>query len=259
MDNRTVKQFEFIELILAYEGLLTNQRLREKFDISSVQASRVLASYREIYPDNISQVKGQGRGRYAPTAKFIPGIATLTIDRYFQVATLGENAGVEDVRKDFTLVAPHIFRAIHAVVGAGAVQIIYRSMNHPKGIERIIHPKAFVFAGRRWHVRAYDENTGEHRDFNLSRIIKVAPALKKVETPIDVDWEEHVNLLLQPHPLLSVDQEMLIKDELFNGAAARSIKVRRALVQYTLRELEVAVDLNTQQPPEYQLYLYRIE
>lgn len=261
MDTRTSKQFEFIELVLAYEGLLTNQRLRETFGISSVQASRIIAAYRNAHPRNTSPVKGEGRGRYMPTSRFSPAIATLSIDQYFRaVANTSVNIEMEEVRQDFTHVDPGYFRILHAAVTFnGAVQIIYRSMNNPEGLERVVHPKAFVFAGRRWHLRAFDEATGEHRDFNLARIRAAEPVEKATPTPLDVDWEEYVNLQLRPHPGLNSAQERLIRDELFNGAAGRQVTTRRALVAYVLRDLEVAENPETQQPPEYQLYLSRIE
>lgn len=261
VDKRTYKQFEFIELLLAYEGLVTNQRLREKFGISSVQASRILASYRKAYPRNISQLTGEGRGRYAPTPRFAPAVTTLSIDQYFHaVASTSEHVQMEDVRQDFTYVDPQKFRTIHSAVNTGsAVQMIYRSMNHPDGLERVIHPRAFVFAGRRWHVRAFDEATKEHRDFNIARIWLADLAQKSVETPTDLDWDEYVHLQLRPHPLLNPAQEQLIRDELFKGAAGRRVTTRRALTKYVLRELEVAEDPEVQRPPDYQLYLYRTE
>lgn len=260
-DKRTHTQFEFIELVLAYEGLVTNQRLREQFDISNVQASRILASYREAYPQNISQLTGEGRGRYAPTPRFAPAVATLSVDRYFHAASsTNVHIQMEDVRQDFTHVAPLTFRTIHSAMSTGsAVQIVYRSMNHPEGHERLIHPRAFVFAGRRWHVRAFDEVTEEHRDFNLARIRQVEYAQKTLETPTDSNWEEYVHLLLRPHPLLNPAQEQLIRDELFKGATGRRVTTRRALISYVLRELEVAENPDVQRPPEYQLYLYRTE
>ena len=132
-------------------------------------------------------------------------------------------------------------------------------MTHPDGITRVIHPLAFVFAGRRWHVRAFDEMSGEHRDFNLARIKQADNAPKSVPTPIDSDWDDLVHLQLRPHPKLNPSQEQLIRDELFNGAAGRQVTTRRALITYILRELEVAENPDTQQPPDYQLYLYRAE
>tara|TARA_R110002124_G_scaffold14345_9_gene64126 strand:- start:27191 stop:27976 length:786 start_codon:yes stop_codon:yes gene_type:complete len=261
MDARTSKQFEFIELVLAYEGLLTNQRMRETFGISSVQASRIIATYRNAYPRNTSPIKGEGRGRYMPTSRFSPAIATLSIDQYFRaVANTSINVEMEEVRQDFTHVDPGHFRVLHASVTMnGAVQIIYRSMNNPGGTERVVHPRAFVFAGRRWHLRAFDETTEEHRDFNLARICGAELVEKATTTPPDFEWDEYVNLQLRPHPRLNSAQEQLIRDELFNGAAGRQVTTRRALVRYVLRDLEVAENPDTQQPPEYQLYLYRID
>ena len=261
MDSRTSKQFEFIELVLAYEGLLTNKRLRETFGITSVQASRIISAYRNAYPRNASPAKGEGRGRYIPTPRFTPGIAALSIDRYFRaVANNRVNIEMEEVRQDFTHMEPKCFRILHGVTAInGAVQVTYRSMNNPAGVERILHPKAFVFAGRRWHLRAFDEATGEHRDFNLARISTAEPVEKDKPTPLDSDWEEYVILQLRPHPRLNSAQEQLIRDELFNGAAGRQVKTRRALVTYVLRDLEVAENTDIQRPPEYQLYLSRIE
>jgi len=260
-DKRTRTQFEFIELVMAYEGLVTNQLLREKFGISSVQASRILASYRKTHPHNILQLNGEGRGRYAPTTQFIPAVATLSVGRYFDVAgKTNVHVQMEDTRHDFTDVDPKKFREIHSAMNTvSAVQIVYRSMNHPEGKERTIHPRAFVLAGRRWHVRGFDEATEEHRDFNIGRIWQVDFAQKSVETPKDPDWDENVHLQLRPHPLLNPAQARLIRDELFKGAAGRHVTTRRALVAYVLRELEVAENPELQRPPIYQLYLYQTE
>ncbi|MBO2694267.1 WYL domain-containing protein [Shewanella algae] len=261
MDSRTRLQFEFIEMLLAYEGEITNQRLREKFGVTSVQASRVLASYRDAFPSNTQTLKGQGRGRYVPTARFKPEIANLSIEAYFRsVKDQVAHVRVEETQRDFTNVDPALFRVIHSSMDQGAAsRIIYRSMNNPDGIERIIHPLAFVFAGRRWHVRGFDELTEQHRDFNLARISCAESAPKSVETPTDINWEEKVQLELRPHPSLTEGQEKLIRDELFKGAIGRRITTRRALIRYVLRDLEVAENPEVQHPPEFQIYLFRAE
>ncbi len=248
-------------MLLAYEGEITNQRLREKFGVTSVQASRVLASYREAYPSNTQTLKGQGRGRYAPTTRFKPEIASLSIEAYFRsVKDQVTHVKLEETQRDFTNVDPALFRVIHSAMNQEAAsRIIYRSMNNPDGIERIIHPLAFVFAGRRWHVRGYDELTEEHRDFNLARIFHAESAPKDVETPTDINWEEKVQLELRPHPSLNEGQAKLIRDELFKGAIGRRITTRRALIRYVLRDLEVAENPEVQRPPEFQIYLFRTE
>ena len=261
LDSRTRLQFEFIEMLLAYEGEITNQRLREKFDVTNVQASRVLSSYRDAFPNNTQIPKGQGRGRYTPTARFKPEIANLSIEAYFQsVKERVTHVKVEDTQRDFTNVEPALFRVIHSAINqCSAARIIYRSMNNPEGIERVVQPQAFVFAGRRWHVRGFDELTGQHRDFNLARISRAEPTTKNIDAPTDVDWEEKVQLELRPHPSLTEGQEKLIRDELFKGAIGRRVTTRRALVRYVLRDLEVAEDPEVQHPPEFQVYLFRTE
>ena len=260
-NDRTQAQFEFIELVVAYEGLVTNRRLREQFGISNVQASRILTAYRKANPRNLSPVSGEGRGRYAPTSRFAPAVANLSVDRYFSLAARTDTSvQKEDVRQDFTEVDPRTFREIHTAMTSGdAILAVYRSMAHPDGRERVLHPRAFVFAGRRWHLRAFDEESGEHRDFNLARFQKVKPTKKRQTTPKDSDWEDQVYLLLRPHPLLTPAQERLIRDELFRGATGRRVATRRALIPYVLKELEVAEDPDAQRPPNYQLYLYRID
>ncbi|ENM3824294.1 WYL domain-containing protein [Vibrio cholerae] len=260
-DARTQQQFEYIEMVLAYEGLITNQQLREKFNITNVQASRILTSYREAFPDNVMKKEGFGRGQYLPTERFVPECAHLTIDRYFQLTrTTPSSVNVEYTQHDFTDTPPELFRTIHsAMKKKEAVKILYRSMNHPDGIERIIHPHAFVFAGRRWHVRAFDEHTTEYRDFNLARVWLVEGGVKKSKAPSDTSWEKIVSLEIRAHPSLSTTQEKLIRDELFNGAIGRRVTTRHALVPYVLRELEVAEDPEVQQPPEYQVYLYHLD
>jgi len=261
LDSRTRLQFEFIEMLLAYEGEITNQRLREKFGVTSVQASRVLASYRETFPYNTQTLKGQGRGRYVPTVRFKPEIASLSIEAYFQsVKDRVTHVKVENTQRDFTNVDPALFRVIHSAMDqCSAARIVYRSMNNPDGIERVVHPQAFVFAGRRWHVRGFDELTKQHRDFNLARISCAKSAFKEIVTPTDIDWEEKVRLELRPHTSLTEGQQKLIRDELFKGAIGRRITTRRALVRYVLRDLEVAEDPSVQLPPEFQVYLFREE
>lgn len=260
MNTQRDKQFEYIELVLAYEGLLTNQKIRDAFDVTPVQASRIIGLYREAHPENITLTKGTGRGRYAPSARFSPAVAALSVDAYFQkVAKANENNPVEVVHNDLTQVDPMCFRSIHAAIGASsAVEVRYFSMNHPEGCDRVIHPRHFVFAGRRWHVRGFDELTNEYRDFNLARIERVRPTDPSVAPPKDLDWEQYVLLQIRPHPMLTPPQAKLIRKELFNGAAGRQIRTRKALITYVLTDLVAAEDPNLQTPPEYQIYLYQV-
>ena len=135
-------------------------------------------NYRTDFPRNLAIRAGEGRGRYVPTTRFSPAIATLSIDRYFHVVNqTSKSILIENVSHDLTQVEPQQFRVLHSAASTGsALQILYRSMKHPEGLTRNVHPNAFIFAGKRWHVRAFDEVSGEHRDFNLARIKQAEPS-----------------------------------------------------------------------------------
>ena len=258
MDHRTKRQFEFIELVAAFEGVITSRRLREHFDITMIQSSRVIANYREIAPHNLELSKGEGRGRYRPTNRFKPEFSNLVLDQYFTHCNI-QNSGItiDDSRQNFTEVDFRLFNRIHqSMRDRGSIKVFYRSMNNPKGLERVLHPLAFAFAGKRWHLRAYDERTESHRDFNLARLNSVEFASKSAETPEDTQWNTIVQIRIHAHPDHSQDQQQLIRDEFFNGAMMRSIHTRDALKHYIIRELEVAVDLETEKPPAFQLALF---
>lgn len=254
-------QFAFIELLLAFEGLVTNERLRLRFNVGNVQASRVLAAYREMFAENIELVRGEGRGRYQPSPRFKAAVAELDLGEYLKQIGEDRTDGLfERVGRDMTRIEPRMFRTFNQAVRSGdAVRMTYRSMTHPKGVERVVHPKAFVYAGRRWHVRAYDWMRSEFRDFNLARVQTVQAAQHPEQPPDDEDWRVYVDVRLVAHPDLSSDQQRLIRDELFMGAVARVVRVRRALVRYLCRELEAAEDPTTQRPPDYQIHVSRIE
>ncbi len=255
------EQFAFMELVLGFEGLLTNERLRRHLGVTNVSASRLIGAYREMHPRNIQSMSGDGRGRYCPSSDFSPQFTELTTEAYFRVAAPScQDLAVEYVAHDFTAIEPAHFREIQkALRESAALQVVYRSMTHPKGVARVLHPKAFVFASRRWHLRAFDEHSDEHRDFNLARLSRAECVTIERVPPADIDWDKFVDLVLCPHPQLSADQQMLIRDELMQGAAARRVRVRKALVRYALAELAVAQDAEQQPPPDFQLYLQRID
>lgn len=254
MSNES-RQFKHIELMLAFEGRVSNQDVRDMFGVQNVQASRILAAYKEKHPHNI---KTLSRGIYVPSARF--NSDNQRLDDYLSIAAKrGREGQIEDLRVDYTRIDPAIARTLNqAILGSQPVRAVYRSMNHPTGIERTLHPIAFAFAGRRWHVRAFDERRGEHRDFNLARFGCVEPSDSNVQPPSDVDWHSFVQAHIQAHPELTIEQQDLIRDEFFDGAAGRVVHVRKALLHYLLSEMAVAQDPSNQRPPSYQLALYKV-
>ncbi|GAA3923804.1 WYL domain-containing protein [Litoribacillus peritrichatus] len=256
--NKRDTQFQFIDLVLAYEGEISNARIRERFDLANVQASRIISSYKEAYPNNIELKSGKGRGNYSIGKDFIPMHSKLTIGNYFNTLSSEKvHCPFEKVEFDFTNIKPSTFRLLHQSISSKqTLNVFYRSMRQPEGSWRMIYPTAYVFAGKRWHIRAYDDDSQEYRDFNIARIEKIEPGIVVSELPPDEYWKSYVELTILPHPELSESQALLIRDELFSGAASRKVTTRKALVQYVIRELELATDLESDKPPHFQIYLH---
>lgn len=256
MNARQKEQFRFLELMAAYEGLVTNKMLRDQFNIKNVQASRIITGYIEVAPNNLKRHHGTGRGNYGPTHRFNALFSDLSVSEYLRVRPGDSSVVMEDSSQDMTQIDPKLFRSLFkAIKSKEAASVIYHSMTNPEGVERTIHPLAFAFAGKRWHLRAYDELKSDHRDFNLARISSITQSTKMIDTPRDDKWETFVETRIRAHPDLTTAQQKVIRDEFFNGAALRVIKARSALKHYVLRDLEVAVDIKKQKPPEYQLAL----
>lgn len=255
---QAVEQFRYIEMMLLYEGVLTNECLRTRFNVTQVQASRIIKKYRDENPGHMEHLAG--RGSYRIGNKLSQGESVHPVGDYFNEKGISiETPCVAVVQNDLTQTNPIVIRQIvQAKIKNCGVRIAYCSMNHPLGKERLIFPHAFAFAGSRWHVRAFDTMNKEYRDFNLGRIesATLEPAYSAPQIT-DNEWEAFVELTVQPHPNLNLDQQRMIRREYFGGTSGRLVTVRKALEMYTVRHLEVATDIQRQLPPEFLLAIVR--
>lgn len=252
-----------MEVLLLWEGALENARLREVFGVRAVQASRLLATFLAVHGEDVERESPHSpitRG-----AKFRPTYAGASPDEYLELIATTQPRQVapfiEDLRLDLAPVRPEIFAAIaQACLGKTGLRIAYRSLSNPEGESRLVFPHSVVRAARRWHMRAWCDLRKDYRDFALGRITEVtteAVSALKSEAD-DVDWNTPANLVVCPHPLLSEGQSKLLRDEYFAGKSERTVRVRKSLVSYTIQDLRLAVDLERQFPPEYQLVLKNV-
>lgn len=258
LSPQTAEQFRYIELMLLYEGVLTNECLRERFNVTQVQASRIIKKYRDENPGCMEHLAG--RGSYRIGNKLSNVESTPPVGDYFSEKGISiEKSRVAIVQNDLTRINPAVIRKIvQANIKNCGVRVTYCSMNQPLGNERLIFPHAFAFAGSRWHVRAFDTMKNEHRDFNLGRIeAAILEPNHSAPQVIDDEWGAMVELTIQPHPKLTLDQQQMIRREYFDGTSGRLVTVRKALEMYTVRHLEVATDMQTQLPPEFLLAVVR--
>lgn len=250
--NIQKRRFQILDILLKWEGELSNGRVRELLGIQVVGASRLLADYREAHPDRLNWDSSKKRYLLRDTRERFGGSAADYLR--LLVEESGEPDWIERLDTSISVVQPRVLTAIRQAIEAGApVRIDYASMTHPEGQARDIFPFHIVEAGRRWHVRAWCCMRKEYRDFVLGRIrsVKESQSAAGPDEP-DTAWETRVDVRLVPHSALSPAQARVIRDELFDGTTARRIRTRACLVPYVVQEVRASVSAE-QKPPDYQI------
>lgn len=248
-----------MELLLLWEGAVRNERLRELLDVHFTTASRAMSEYVAINPAGVTY-ETTGR-RYVADAGFTSKLTSGDVEEYLAfLARAGASAAGPVIRSHVSLASPSpaLFAILQrAIREAAAVEAEHRSLRHPEASLKTLFPHALIEAGRRWHMRAFVPSANSFQDIALSRMTHVRRV--ELERPghaapdRDDAWNARIEVRLQAHPDLSQAQQGVVRAEYFQGALARAMTVRGALVPYVLRDLDVATDPSSQIPPEFLL------
>jgi predicted DNA-binding transcriptional regulator YafY len=241
------ERLAYIDFRLYFMGEVGRPDLASRFGVAPAGATRDLALYREIAPQNI-EFDGSNKiyriGKtFAPIFEHAPQRVLSALSLGFGDGVNGESQPMLPCESPAVLSSPQmgvlapICRAIHA---KRPVAIRYHSVSSGES-ERVIVPFALVDTGLRWHVRAFDRKTEEFRDFVVTRID--APTLlddepKANERPDnDIQWTRIVEVELVPHPNQS-RPEITVRDfNMVNGVL--EMKLRAAIAGYMLRRWSV--------------------
>ena len=250
-----------MDVLVRWEGELSNARIREVFGVQAVQSSRLLAAYMAERGGALS--RATPRAPVKPSARFDDEIPPTSADDYLRLLSgaAPRIAGfdlVVDARPSLLSENPRLFAdLLNASRSGTGLCITYGSMRNPMGIERSIFPHSLVRAPRRWHVRAWCDLRKEFRDFALGRILsfktleQTTPMLRRQ----DVDWNKFVHLKVVAHPDFGEEHRRLLRREYFAGKTSMSLRVRKALASYAVHDLRLSTDLERDRPPHFQLYL----
>jgi len=241
------ERLAYIDFRLYFFGEIGRPDLMERFGVAPAGATRDLALYREIAPQNITF---DGSNKIYRIGQAFSPLFDHPSQRVLSALALGFGDGVNGAMQPLLpcesptalssprmdVLAP-ICRAIHA---KRPVAIRYHSMSSGES-ERVIVPFALVDTGLRWHVRAFDRKSGEFRDFVVTRI--EAPTLLDEEPQPnerpdnDIQWTRIVELELVPHP----DQPRPEITEMDYGMrdGVLHMKLRAATAGYILRKWSV--------------------
>lgn len=237
-----VERLSFIEARLFFLGELRRADVARRFSGASIQASRDLAVYKDLAPDNLNydfQAK-----RYLPGEKF-KLVFSHTPERvmFWLRSGLGDGlphpqglptAAVECLSQPKLAELAVVTRAIYR---RQVLEVTYVSLSSGK-TDRQIVPHALVDNGQRWHVRAYDRANARFSDFVITRLLRAQAldggAIADHERPdADEQWNRTVELKLIPHP--NIEHKGAVEADYGMRSGALQIKCRAAVAGYALR------------------------
>lgn len=237
-----------IENFALWEGRINTRHLIDMLSIGRQKASELLGEYQALYPKNLeydASLKG-----YKTTADFQAHFSSGHIDDYGQMLQRCESptylslfeTGFCHIEAPLRNISPALVQPIiRAIKEQLRLDIGYTSLSSPAYESRIISPHCLVFDGIRWHTRAWCEKNQDYRDFVLSRFNGdyefEGPASKTGAQ--DTRWHTWLELVIQPDPRLSKENQRLLELDYQMESGQRSLSVRAALVMYVIKRLRL--------------------
>jgi hypothetical protein len=245
------ERLAYIDFRLYFFGEIGRPDLIDRFGVAPAGATRDLALYREIAPQNITF---DGSNKIYRIGQAFSPLFDHASQRVLSALALGFGDGVNGATQPLlpcesptalsnpkmNVLAP-VCRAIHA-----------------KRPVTIRYHFALVDTGLRWHVRAFDRKSSEFRDFVITRM--EAPTLldeepKANERPDnDIQWTRIVELDFVPHPRLSRPEIVRMDYGMTDGSIR--MRVRAAVAGYMLLRWSVdASPDHSLKEEQYRLWL----
>ena len=262
------QRLEFIEFRLFWEGHVNRSDVMTQFGLSVNQASSDLSRYIGLAPHNMDY--DRSLRTYVRQPGFKPVFDKLDAGRYLaQLRSVADGildqddcwiAGLPAYASAPTPargVAPATLRSVvDAIRRSEAIEVQYQSLSRPQPRWRWIAPHAIGFDGFRWHARAFCLTDEVFKDFLLSRILELRGSREsEVRAADDLDWNIEITVEIGPHPALSDTQAQVIALDYGMRGGKAKIKVRRALLYYTLRRLGLDTAPEARAPKDQQIVL----
>ena len=254
----TRQRLQHIEIMAYYTGIITRSDVARAFGISDAAATKDLKLYNELAPDNL--IYRHGVFGFVPGESFQPQFSDLSpaVVLPMIAANLATASGPYGHQLLYGIPAaglplptrlpePAVLAQILRAIKQGRkLRVSYhslsdRAMEQGGAQERILEPHALVDTGLRWHLRAYNEETYDFRDFVLSRFsaAQMLPEAAESSAQYDDDWSELVTLQLSPHPQLDEKRRANLLMDYRSENGLIEVQVRRALIAYVLQRLAV--------------------
>lgn len=254
----TRQRLQHIEIMAYYTGAISRSDLAKAFGISDAAATKDLKLYNELAPNNL--IYRHSVFGFVPSEGFQPQFGELSPAEVLPMiaANLATANGPYGAQSLYGIVVESLplparlpqrevlAQILRAMKQGRKLQVSYHSLSgreteQGKESQRILEPHALVNTGQRWHLRAYNEETYDFRDFVLSRFTeaKMLPEVAESSAQYDDDWSEVVTLQLSPHPQLDEQKRARLLIDYHHEDGRIEVQVRRALIAYVLQRLAV--------------------
>ncbi len=267
----TRQRLQFIEVMAYYTGMISRSMLAKAYGISDPAATKDLKLYNDLAPDNLEY--NPSLFSFVPTESFDEVFANLSpqtvLPMFAQNLLSVDNPSGDTPIYGISVEAlplpsrlpdkAVLAQIIRAIKNGTQLKAVYHSLSpreEQQPQSRIIEPHALINTGLRWHVRAYNHDSYDFRDFVLSRFSEAQQLTTASESSqgYDDEWTETIKLELQPHPGLSEKQRKSLDYDYNMQDGVIELPVRRALVGYLLQQLKVDTTTDASlNPSAYQL------
>jgi len=251
----TRQRLQFIEVMAYYTGMISRSMLARAYGISDPAATKDIKLYNDLAPNNLEY--NPSLFSFVPTTSFVEVFADLSprsvLPMFSQnLLTIDNPSGnepiygisVEHLPMPARLPDKSVLAEIIRAMKAGTqLRVTYHSLTQRNEAEssRVIEPHALINTGLRWHLRAYNHDTHDFRDFVLSRFTSAQQLSVSAESNQDYDdiWTETITIKLTAHPGLDEKQRTALSYDYDMQDGKIEIEVRGALVAYVLQQLKV--------------------
>lgn len=242
------ERLAYIDFRAFFLGELRRSDLTERFRTGPAGATRDIAMYRTLAPENL-EFDGTNKV-YVPSTKFrplfahSPGRVLVALSEGFGegVSSAGRSLVPCEFPLALSLPSASVLAPItRAIYRRKAVRLQYHSISSGASKREVV-PLALVNIGTRWHARVFDRKTAAFRDFVLTRmtdpeVLEDSAVRDEESAQNDLQWSRVIELDLVPHPDFKSRDVVLMDYPMVDGVLR--VRVRAANAGYMLQQWHV--------------------
>ena len=253
------ERLAYVEVKANFCGALTRADIERRFGVKPAAASRDLATYRKLAPNNLAYETSLRR--HVPTDSFkaiFPNSASRVLSWLRAGLGDGLDLGIKlpvPCESSTDLVNPDLDTLAvltRAIAAKRLCRVEYLSLSSGRK-SRVVAPVALADTGLRWHLRAYDRENNRFSDIAKAEVTaEFAAEHERLES--DTQWARVVRVQLGPHP--GVKHPEAVEADYGMRDGTLTLDMRAPLVGYALRRWAVDCSEGARlDPKQYHLRL----